>query len=101
MHHRRHSGRHDARDDVSPRTPARLPVQLGLSPGKGKAGIIPHNIVKEGLSFWAHSLRSDPPARARHGQSTHGIGGDLIGTTHRRALSSPIRHDAVIISAII
>src|SRR5687767_4664111 len=65
-----------------------------ISPGKGKAGIIPHNIVKEGrigivsksgtLTYQAiHQL-----SRVGTGQTTCiGIGGDpLIGTTHIDAL---------------
>ncbi len=65
-----------------------------ISPGKGKAGIIPHNIVREGrigivsksgtLTYEAiHQL-----SRVGMGQTTCiGIGGDpLIGTTHIDAL---------------
>ena len=66
-----------------------------ISPGKGKAGIIPHNIVREGrigivsksgtLTYEAiHQL-----SRVGMGQTTCiGIGGDpLIGTTHIDALT--------------
>jgi succinyl-CoA synthetase alpha subunit len=65
-----------------------------ISPGKGKAGIIPHNIVREGrigivsksgtLTYEAiHQL-----SKVGMGQTTCiGIGGDpLIGTTHIDAL---------------
>jgi succinyl-CoA synthetase alpha subunit len=65
-----------------------------ISPGKGKAGIIPHNIVREGrigivsksgtLTYEAiHQL-----SKVGMGQTTCiGIGGDpLIGTTHIEAL---------------
>ena len=65
-----------------------------ISPGKGKAGIIPHNIVREGrigivsksgtLTYEAiHQL-----SQVGMGQTTCiGIGGDpLIGTTHIEAL---------------
>ena len=65
-----------------------------ISPGKGKAGIIPHNIVREGrigivsksgtLTYEAiHQL-----SKVDMGQTTCiGIGGDpLIGTTHIDAL---------------
>ena len=66
-----------------------------ISPGKGKAGIIPHNIVREGrigivsksgtLTYEAiHQL-----SRVGMGQTTCiGIGGDpLIGTSHIDALT--------------